>query len=224
MDMDTIGEKTCEQLMDAGYIQSVADFYTLTRDQLLALEGIKEKSADNMLKAIEASKKRPLRRLLFGLNIRYVGEKTAQILAEAFGDIDKLLATSEEEINAIPGIGPKIGHSVYCWLQEPANRDLIERLRQLGLNMTEDRQSVDGPLTGQTFLLTGRLSQMTRGAAEEAIKQRGGTIATGVSKSLSHLIVGEDAGSKLTKAQKAGVPIHDEQWLLDLLNEHQAAQ
>jgi DNA ligase (NAD+) len=224
MDIDSIGEKTCEQLMDAGYIQSVADFYTLTRDQLLALEGIKEKSAYNILTAIEASKKRTLWRLLFGLNIRYVGEKTAQILAGAFGDIDALLTASEEGINAVPGIGPKIGHSIYCWLQEQANRDLIERLRQFGLNMIEERQSISGPLTGQTFLLTGRLNQMTRTAAEEGIKQLGGTIASGVSKSLSHLIVGEDAGSKLTKAQKAGVPIHDEQWLLDLLNEHIAAQ
>jgi DNA ligase (NAD+) len=220
MDMDTIGEKTCEQLVEAGYILSVADFYKLTRDQLLSMEGIKEKSADNMLKAIETSKKRPLRRLLFGLNIRYVGEKTAQILAEAFGDIDHLLAASEEDIVGVAGIGPKIGHSIYQWLQEEENRTLIERLRQAGVNMVEERQTINGPLVGQTFLLTGRLTTMTRTAAEEAIKQLGGTIATGVSKSLSHLIAGEDAGSKLTKAQKARVPIHDEQWLIDLLQEN----
>lgn len=220
MDMDTIGEKTCEQLVEAGYILSVADFYKLTRDQLLSMEGIKEKSADNMLKAIETSKKRPLRRLLFGLNIRYVGEKTAQILAEAFGDIDHLLAASEEDIVGVAGIGPKIGHSIYQWLQEEENRTLIERLRQAGVNMVEERQTISGPLVGQTFLLTGRLTTMTRTAAEEAIKQLGGTIATGVSKSLSHLIAGEDAGSKLTKAQKARVPIHDEQWLIDLLQEN----
>ncbi|HLI89492.1 MAG TPA: NAD-dependent DNA ligase LigA [Ktedonobacteraceae bacterium] len=222
MDLDTIGEKTCLQLIDAGYIQSVADFYSLTRDQLLSLEGIKDKSADNMLAAIEASKHRSLSRLLFGLNIRYMGEKTAQIIAGAFGSMDRLLAASEEEIVGIPGIGPKIGHSVYQWLQDPENRALIERLRQAGVNMTEERQGSDGPLAGQTFLLTGRLQSMTRSAAEEAIKQLGGTIATGVSKSLSHLIVGEDPGSKLTKAQKAGVPIHDEQWLIDLLQSHQA--
>ncbi len=220
MDMDTIGEKTCEQLVEAGYILNVADFYKLTRDQLLSMEGIKEKSADNMLAAIEASKKRPLRRLLFGLNIRYVGEKTAQILAAAFGDIDRLLAASEEDIVGVAGIGPKIGHSIYQWLQEEENRALIERLRQAGVNMVEERQTISGPLVGQTFLLTGRLTTMTRTAAEEAIKQLGGTIATGVSKSLSHLIVGEDAGSKLAKAQKARVPIHDEQWLVELLQEN----
>ncbi len=222
MDMETIGEKRCEQLVEAGYIHDVADFYSLTRDQLLALENVKAKSADNMLAAIEASKHRPFWRLIFGLNIRYVGEKTAQIVTEAFPDIDTLLAASEEEIIRAPGIGPIIGHSLYTWLQNDRNRQLIERLRQAGLNMREERRTLDGPLAGQTFLLTGRLNSMTRPAAEELIVKLGGTIATGVSKSLSHLIVGEDAGSKLAKAQKAGVPIHDEQWLLDLLKEHGA--
>ena len=223
MDMDTIGEKMSEQLLSTGYIKSVADFYSLTRDQLLALEGVKAKSADNMLSAIEASKHRAFSRLLFGLNIRYVGEKTAQILANAFGDIDKLLGASEEEIVAVPGIGPKIGHSIYDWLRNEKNRALIERLRQAGVHMQEEQQAkITGPLSGQTFLLTGRLSRMTRPVAEEAITRLGGTIASGVSKSLNHLIVGEDAGSKLAKAQKAGVPIHDEQWLIDLLKKHDA--
>src|SRR5713101_456183 len=221
MDIETIGEKMCEQLVSAGYIKSVADFYTLTRDQLLALEGVKAKSADNMLAAIEASKQRLFWRLLFGLNIRYVGEKTAQIIADAFGNIDRLLAASEAEIVGVPGIGPMIGHSLYTWLQDEKNRALIERLRQARLNMQEEQRTTTGPLAGQTFLLTGRLSNMTRPAAEEAIVKLGGKIASGVSKSLSHLIVGEDAGSKLAKAQKAGVPIHDEQWVIDLLKEHE---
>jgi len=220
MDMETIGEKMSEQLVEAGLIKSVADFYTLTREQLLSLEGVKDKSASNMLAAIEASKQRSLWRLLFGLNIRYVGEKTAQILADAFGSMDALLAASEEEITGVAGVGPVIGHSVYNWLQEEKNRALIERLRQAGLNMTEERQTIEGPLAGQTFLLTGKLTSMTRPVAEEAIKKLGGTIAAGVSKSLSHLIVGEDAGSKLAKAQKAGVPIHDEAWLIALLQEY----
>lgn len=222
MDIDTIGEKKCAQLVSEGYIKSVADFYTLTREQLLALEGVKAKSADKMLAAIEASKHRPFWRLLFGLNIRYMGEKTAQIIASAFGNMGRLLAASEAEIVEVPGIGPIIGQSVYSWLQEEKNRALIERLRQLGVNMqAEDKDEVTGPLVGQTFLLTGRLNNMTRPAAEEAIMRLGGSIASGVSKSLNHLIVGEDAGSKLAKAQKAGVPIHDEQWLLALLKEHE---
>jgi len=221
MDMETIGERMCVQLMEAGYIKSVADFYSLTREQLLELEGIKDKSADNMLKAIEASKQRPLWRLLLGLNIRYVGEKTGQIITQAFDSIDKLLAASEAEIVAVPGIGPVAGQSIYSWLQDEQNRALIERLRQAGLNMQEEQKTATGPLAGQTFLLTGRLSSMTRPIAEEKIIRLGGTIASGVSKSLNHLIAGEDAGSKLAKAQKAGVPIHDEQWLIDLFKQYQ---
>jgi DNA ligase (NAD+) len=220
MDIESIGEKMCEQLSDAGYLKSVSDFYSLTRDQLLALEGIKEKSADNMLSAIEASKGQTLGRLLFGLNIRYMGEKTAQIIARAFGSIDRLLAASEQEIVDLPGIGPKVGDSLYRWLQHEDNRALIERLRAAGVNMIEEQHEVTGPLLGQSFLITGRLGSMTRSAAEEALVRLGATISTGVSKSLSHLVVGEDAGSKLAKAQKAGVPIHDEQWLLELLQQY----
>lgn len=220
MDIETIGEKMCEQLVEAGYIKSVADFYSLTRDQLLELEGVKEKSADNMLRAIEASKQRPLSRLLFGLNIRYTGGKTSQIIARAFGSMDRLLAASEEEIVSVPGIGPVAGQSIYSWLQDEQNRALIERLQQAGVNMQEEQKTATGPLAGQTFLLTGRLNSMTRPVAEEKIIRLGGTIASGVSKSLNHLIVGEDAGSKLAKAQKAGVPTHDEQWLIDMFKEY----
>lgn len=211
------------QLVETGLVKSVADFYTLTRDQLLSLEGIKDKSADNMLNAIEASKQRSLARLIFGLNIRHVGGKTAQILAQHFASMDRLVNASEADISSIPGIGPVVGQSVYSWFQNEENRALIERLRQAGLNMQEEQKTIEGPLAGQTFLLTGRLNSMTRPAAEEAIVRLGGTIASGVSKNLSHLIVGEDAGSKLAKAQKAGVPIHDEQWLVDLLQHYQSS-
>lgn len=219
MDLETIGEKQCEQLVKAGYITTVADFYDLTREQLLKLEGIKEKSAENMLRAIEASKRQPFWRLLFGLNIRYIGEKTAQLISEHFGNIERLLEASEEEILAIPGIGPKSAHSLSTWLQQEKNRELIARLRQAGVNMAAEERPA-GPLTGQSFLFTGSLQHMTRQAAEEAIRRLGGTIASNVSKSLTHLIVGADPGSKLAKAQKAGVQIHDEEWFLNLLREH----
>jgi DNA ligase (NAD+) len=220
MDIETIGEKMCEQLYNAGLVKSVADLYTLSREQLLSLEGVKEKSAENMLNAIEASKHRPFWRLLFGLGIRHIGEKTAQLITAAFPDIDRLMAATEEEIIAVPGVGPVAGQSLYSWLKQDSNRRLIARLRQYGVNMREEQKANTGPLTGQTFLLTGRLSSMSRPAAEEAIRALGGTIASSVSKSLNHLIVGEDPGSKLTKAQKAGVSIHDEQWLLELLRKH----
>ncbi|GCE03698.1 NAD-dependent DNA ligase LigA [Dictyobacter aurantiacus] len=223
MDIESIGEKMAEQLVNAGYIKSLSDFYHLTEEQLLALEGVKKKSADNMLNAIEASKKRPFWRVLFGLNIRYIGEKSAQLLATAFGSIDALKQASAEEIIKVPGVGPEIGQSVYSWLQDSDNLALIERLREAGLTLEEESIEQTGPLIGQSFLLTGRLHTMTRGAAEEAIVQLGGKIATGVSKSLSHLVVGEDPGSKLAKAQKAGVPIHDEEWLVNLLKEHTEA-
>ncbi len=220
MDIDTIGEKMCEQLAEAGLVDSVADFYDLTKDQLLTLANVKIKSAENMLRGIEASKAHAFWRLLFGLNIRYMGEKTAQVITQSLNDIDALMAASEEELVSLPGIGPKVGHSVYTWLQAPENIALIERLRKAGVNMRDETETTTRPLSGQTFLLTGKLTTMTRGAAEEAIVKLGGTIASGVSKSLNHLIVGEDAGSKLAKAQKAGVPTHDEQWLVDLLQQY----
>src|SRR5260370_24898103 len=130
--------------------------------------------------------------------------------------MDRLLAASEEEITSVPGIGPVAGQSIYSWLQDEQTRALIERLRQAGVNMQEEKKTVEGPLVGQSFLLTGRLTSMTRPIAEEKIVRLGGMIASGVSKTLSHLIVGEDAGSKLAKAQRAGFPIHDEQWLVEL--------
>lgn len=221
MDIDYIGDQMCKILVEVGLVQTFPDFYALTREQLLSLEGIKDKSADNMLKAIEGSRQRSLARLLFALNIRHVGEKTARLSAQHFGHIDKLMEASEEEIAGVTGVGQVSGHSIFSWFQESANRELVERLKQAGLNMQEEQQGNSGPLAGQTFLLTGRLSTMTRPAAEEALQNRGGTIATGVSKNLSHLIVGDDAGSKLVKAQKAGVPIHDEQWLINLLKSQQ---
>ncbi len=220
MDIDTIGEKMCIQLVNAGYIHSVADFYSLTREQLLALEGVKEKSADNMLAAIEASKHRAFWRLLFALNIRYMGEKSAQLITAAFGDLEQLKGATAEDITRVPGIGPEIGQSLYNWLQDPDNIALLDHLHALGINTSDTQEERTGPLVGQSFLLTGRLQTMTRTSAEEALVGLGATIATGVSKSLSHLIVGEDPGSKLAKAEKAKVPVHDEQWLIELLKNY----
>ncbi|HEU5199669.1 MAG TPA: NAD-dependent DNA ligase LigA [Ktedonobacterales bacterium] len=226
MEIEGMGDELCDDLVKIGYVKDPADIYSLTRDSLLKLEGFGEKKATNILNAIETSKQQPLSRLLFALGIRYVGEKAAQTVAQAFEHMDNLLAASEGQITALAGIGPKIGHSLYEWLQQPRNREVIEKLRAAGVRMTNDRTAASvasGPLAGQTFLLTGRLTSMSRPQAEAAIQQLGGTIASGVSKGLHHLIVGEDAGSKLEKAQKAGVPIRDEAWLVALLAQHQQA-
>jgi DNA ligase (NAD+) len=223
MDIEGMGDELCDDLVKYDYVKDPADIYRLTKDDLLKLEGFAEKKASNIMGAIEASKQQPLARLLFALGIRYVGEKAAQTVAQSFETLDNLLAASEEQITALPGIGPKIGHSLYLWLQQPRNREVIEKLKAAGVRMETGRSAAalpTGPLAGQTFLLTGRLQSMTRSQAEEAIQQLGGTIASGVSKNLNHLIVGEDAGSKLPKAQKLGVPIHDETWLIDLLARH----
>ncbi len=224
MDIDGMGDELVDDLIKAGYVKDPADIYALTKESLLKLEGFAEKKANNIMNAIEASKQQPLSRLLFALGIRYVGEKAAQTVAQSFETMDNLLAASEGQITALAGIGPKIGHSLFEWMQQPRNREVIEKLRAAGVRMTTDRsaaQMATGPLAGQTFLLTGRLTTMSRPQAEEAIQRLGGTIASGVSKGLHHLIVGEDAGSKLEKAQKAGVPIRDEQWLIALLAQHQ---
>ncbi|HEY7350969.1 MAG TPA: NAD-dependent DNA ligase LigA [Ktedonobacterales bacterium] len=223
MDIEGMGDELCDDLIKAGYVKDPADIYRLTKDDLLKLEGFAEKKANNIINAIEASKQRPLSRLLFALGIRYVGEKAAQTVALSFETMEKLLAASEEQITALAGIGPKIGHSLYLWLQQPRNREVIEKLQVAGARMENDRSGAalaTGPLAGQTFLLTGRLQSMSRPQAEEAIQQLGGAIASGVSKGLNHLIVGEDAGSKLPKAQKLGVPIRDETWLIALLAQH----
>jgi DNA ligase (NAD+) len=226
MEIEGMGDELCDDLVKIGYVKDPADIFRLTKDDLLKLEGFGERKANNIMNAIETSKQRPLERLIFALGIRYVGEKAAQTVAQAFENMDNLLAASEGQITALAGIGPKIGHSLYEWLQQPRNREVIEKLRAAGVRMTTDRTAASmatGPLAGQTFLLTGRLTSMSRPQAEAALQQLGGTIASGVSKGLNHLIVGEDAGSKLEKAQKAGVPIRDEAWLVALLAQHQQA-
>jgi DNA ligase (NAD+) len=224
MDIQGIGDELTRAFVDRGYVKDPADLYRLTAEDLRKLEKFAEKRTANILAAIEQSKQQPLERLLFALGIRHVGEKAAQIVAEALGTMDRLLAASEEEIVALPGIGPIIGRSLYTWLHDPRNQDIIRRLRAAGVNMQAShigKAAENLPLSGQSFLLTGRLHAMTRTQAEEALAQLGGKIASSVSKSLDHLIVGEDPGSKLPKAQKLGIPIHDEAWLLELLAEHQ---
>jgi DNA ligase (NAD+) len=213
-------------LVEQGLVRDVADLYSLSKEQLLTLAGFQEKSATNLLRAIAASKAQPFLVVLNALGIRHAGEKAAQTLAEGLGSMDALLSASEEQIGALPGIGPTIAKSIYAWAQDEANRALVERLKNAGLQLAlpegASQAAATGPFAGQTFLLTGSLANLTRGQAEEAIKSLGGKIAPSVTKSLSHLIVGEAPGSKLAKAEKLGVPIQDEDWLVQQLREHGA--
>ena len=228
LDIRGLGEERVEQLVAAGLVHDVADLYKLTAEDLLALPRYQKKSVDNLLAAIEGSKRVPYPRVLFGLGIRYVGEKAAQTLAEGLRSMDALLAASQEEIAALPGIGPTIAESAAHWTALDVNRTLVARLGEAGVQLAlpdDQPAAADAerlPFAGQTFLLTGSLAHLTRGQAEQAITKLGGTIASSVSKSLSHLIVGESPGSKLEKAEKQGVPIHDEQWLVEQLRAHDA--
>jgi DNA ligase (NAD+) len=227
MDIRGLGDERVEQLVTAGRVHDFADLYTLTAEDLLALPGYQQKSAANVLAAIAESKKAPYPRVLYGLGIRFVGEKAAETLAEGLRSMDALLAATQDELAALPGIGPIIAEGVAHWTALEENRTLVERLRAAGLQFALPEEQVPGgagdlPFAGQTFLLTGSLASLTRGQAEQAITQLGGKIASGVSKALHHLIVGAAPGSKLAKAEKLGVPIHDEDWLIGQLRAHGA--
>jgi DNA ligase (NAD+) len=226
MDIRGLGEQLVERLVEHDLIHDPADLYHLTVEQLLELEGFQIKSATNLVTAIQQSKEQPFARVLYALGIRYVGEKAAETLAQGLGSIAAIMEAEADQIAALEGIGPRIAASVRNWTQQPTNREYVSRLMDAGVQMVQrEVPAVEGdgyPFAGQTFLLTGSLSALTRGQAEEAIQRLGGRIAAGVSKSLSHLVVGADPGSKLAKAEKAGVSIHDEAWLVEQLTAHSA--
>jgi DNA ligase (NAD+) len=226
MDIRGLGEAVAQRLVESGLVRDFADLYALTLEQILTLPGFQKKSAQNLLDSIAASRNCPFPRVLYALGIRYIGEKAAEIFAESMGSMEAILAASEAELAALPGIGPKIAESLHHWTAVESNRHLIERLKAAGVQLAlpEDvgASAKDQPLAGQTFLLTGSLAQLTRGQAEKAIEALGGKIAPSVSKSLSHLVVGSAPGSKLAKAEKLNVPIHDEEWLVALLRERDA--
>ncbi|HEY8476924.1 MAG TPA: NAD-dependent DNA ligase LigA, partial [Chloroflexota bacterium] len=218
MDIQGLGEKLCRQLLDAGLVRDPADLYGLTREQLLQLDRMAEKSASNVLGAIEASKARPFDRVLFALGIRYVGSENATLLANHFGSIDALANASVEEILSVEGIGPRIAGSVHRWLSDPRNRDLVERLRRAGLRLQVERRSAQAlPLAGKQFVFTGRLERWTRAEAEEQIKRLGGTVGDSVSRKTDVVVVGADPGSKLRKAQQLGIRTIDEETFAAIL-------
>lgn len=225
MNIDGLGEKVVAQLFNKGIIHSVADLYYLheQRDVLLGMERMGEKSVDNLLAAIEASKQNSLERLLFGLGIRLVGAKAARVLAEHFGHMDAIMKAQEEELTQIDEIGPKMAASLVNYFRQPQAEAVIERLKAAGVNMEYKGIRVEGgadlPFAGKTIVLTGTLAAMSRQEAEEAIARLGGKVTGSVSKKTDLVIAGEKAGSKLEKAEKLGVAIMDEAGFLQVLSE-----
>lgn len=210
MNIEGMGDALVTQLTDRGLVKNVADVYKLTKADLLSLERMGDKSAQNVLDEIEESKKLPLERVIFGLGIRFVGERTAQFLAEHFGSIDALEKATAEELEEVNEVGPRIAASIVEFFQEKRNRELVEALRSAGLTLKGDRKKRGTALAGKTFVLTGTLSNYSREQAKQMIEDAGGRVSGSVSKKTDYLVAGVEAGSKLDKAKELGVAVIDE--------------
>ena len=227
MDIEGLGEKLIEQLIDVGVLGGIAGIYRLqrSRTKLLALERMGEKSVDNLLSGIEASKKQPLWRLLNGLNIRHVGTRNAQVLTERFGLLEEIMAQSEADLAAVEEIGPVIAASVHTFFSSKAGQRLSRELSELGLNCGErvapSRETVSGTLDGLTIVVTGTLSHFSRDEIREVIRKHGGKASGSVSGKTDFVVAGESVGSKLTKARELGIPVLTEDEFLAKLEEHQ---
>jgi DNA ligase (NAD+) len=212
MDIEGLGDVLVETLVDNGKVRNVADIYNLTVEDIAVLERKAEKSATKLIEQIEASKTRGLQRVLYGIDIRHVGERYAKILANHFCDIDRLAAATVEELDDIPEIGLTVAVSVYEWFRNPLHIDLIDRLKTAGVKMEIDGggKILDERFSGKTFVLTGKLENYTRDEAAKLIEDRGGRVSSSVSKKTDYVVAGEDAGSKLTKAESLGVRVLNE--------------
>jgi DNA ligase (NAD+) len=221
-DIEGVGEQSVRRLWDLGLVRSLPDLYRLTKDQLMELEGYGEISATNAIASIEASKDVFFNRVLFGLNIPDVGWVTAQNLARHFENVDRLLEASQEDILEVEGIGPERAEAIAEWFADEANRELVAELRALGLRFEigDELRPVEGPLSGNTYVITGTLEQFTRDEAAAELEARGAKVVNSVSGKTTGLIVGEEPGnSKLTKARKVEVPLLTETDLLELLRD-----
>lgn len=214
MDIVGIGDEVISDMIEAGLIEDPGDLYALTAEDLAKLEKFKDKRIANALEAIERSKERPFARVIFALGIPHVGGTVAELLASRFAGIDALMTASEDELAEVEGIGPKIAASIRVYFETARNRVVVEKLRAAGVRMAGAKPTVEGPLAGKTFVLTGSLPTLTRGQAESLIRQAGGKVAAAVSKKVDYLLVGADPGSKLGKARKLGVAEVDEAWLV----------
>jgi len=226
MDIDGVGEKLCQALFEAGLIKDAADLYYLTKEQLLGLERMADKSASNVLSSIEKSKNRPLARVIFALGITHVGDQYAELLAEHFDSIDDLAKASEQDLLSIPSIGPKIAESIAAFFRQERNKQIIKKLKKRGVRLERGEVEKVGeglvpslPLAGLEFVLTGKLESLSRPEAEAKIKALGGKAGPDVTRKTSYVVVGADPGSKLAKAEKLGTKTITEAEFLELLNE-----
>ncbi len=217
MNIDGMGDALVTQLTDRGLIKNVADIYSLTKNDLLGLERMGEKSAQNVLDEIEKSKKLPLERLILGLGIRFVGERTAQFLAEHFGSMEDLMKAGQAELEEVNEVGPRIAESIREFFEQPPNRDLVDRLRKAGLTFSGKKRERGTKLAGKTFVLTGTLAKYSRDEARKLIEDAGGRVSGSVSKKTDYVVAGSDAGSKLDKAKELGVPVIEEAEMEKLL-------
>jgi DNA ligase (NAD+) len=217
MDIDGLGEVLVNHLVDSGLVKNVADLYKLTLDDLVKIERMGSKSASNVIKNIKASLEQPLNRLINGLGIPFVGERTAQILAETFGDLDKIMNADEDELKKAEEVGPKVAHAIRQFFDHLSNRELVERLREAGFVFTYTITRQTGKLEGLTFVLTGTLPNLTREEAQERIEKAGGKVSKSVSKKTNYVVAGEEAGSKLDKAKELGIKVIDEAGLIGMM-------
>jgi DNA ligase (NAD+) len=221
--IDGLGEKLIEQMVDAGILKSLPDLYKLSLANIVALQRMAEKSAHNVLTAIEKSKQTTLPRFLFGLGIRHVGESTAKAFAKHFGNIDAIMEASVEQLVQVPDVGPVVAQSLRSFFDVPYNREVVEQLRACGLtwaettNLGEGTPTAPQTLAGKTFVLTGTLPTLGRDEAKEIIEAAGGKVTGSVSKKTDYVVAGTEAGSKLDKAQELGVAVLDEFDLKELL-------
>jgi len=217
MDIDGLGPAVMQQLIDSGLVRTAADLYGLTPEQLEPLERMGKKSAQNAVDAIARSRDNDLWRLINALGIRQVGEKAAKTLAQRFGTMDALAAATEEELTAVDDVGPITARYLCQWMESPQSRDLLARLKAAGVNMSCKEEALDSRFAGMTFVLTGALEKFTRDEAGEMIEKRGGKASGSVSKKTTYVVAGENAGSKLQKAQELGIPVLTEDEFLELL-------
>ena len=217
MDIDGLGPAVMQQLIDSGLVRTAADLYSLTPEQLEPLERMGKKSAQNAVDAIARSRDNDLWRLINALGIRQVGEKAAKTLAQRFGTMDALATATEEELTAVDDVGPITARYLCQWMESPQSRDLLARLKAAGVNMSCKEEALDSRFAGMTFVLTGALEKFTRDEAGEMIEKRGGKASGSVSKKTTYVVAGENAGSKLQKAQELGIPVLTEDEFLELL-------